>query len=58
MPDVIERPLGIVYMFDDERVVLLSIWGFLNALLSAFPSNSVFSPLPAFSVPRTSSGVV
>jgi hypothetical protein len=26
MPDVIKRPLGIVYTFDDDRVVLLSIW--------------------------------
>ena len=26
MPDVIERAFGILYTFDDTRVVLLSIW--------------------------------
>jgi hypothetical protein len=26
MPDVCDRPLGIVYSFDDADVVLLSIW--------------------------------
>ena len=26
MPDIAERPLGIVYTFDDERLLMLGIW--------------------------------
>ena len=26
MPDIIESPLAVSYTFDDEKVILLSIW--------------------------------
>lgn len=26
MPDIVAKPIGVSYTFDDDRVVLLSIW--------------------------------